>query len=119
MLTSKTMKSELLARPQEMRTMTNAVPPNTRVSDRQAVRPVPPGVFLGRVAWGSVVLIVWAVCGAVWPASAQGPGIRYGRGVPSAVRVINERSLRYLANTQREDGTWSGVQSPGRTASSL
>ena len=54
MLTSKTMKSELLARPQEMRTMTNAVPPNTRVSDRQAVRPVPPGVFLGRVAWGSV-----------------------------------------------------------------
>ena len=117
MSTSKTIKSELIARPEEMRTMINAFPPITRVSDRQAVLPVPRGVFLVRVAWGSVVLLAWAVCGAAWPAAAQGPGIRYGRGVPSAVRVINERSLRYLANTQREDGTWSGSQSgPGVTA---
>ena len=81
MSTSKTIKSELIARPEEMRTMTNALPPITRVSDRQAVLPVPRGVFLGRVVWGSVVLLVWTVCGAVWPAAAQGPGIRYGRGV--------------------------------------
>ena len=58
----------------------------------------------------------WTVCCLVPPATAQGPGIRYGRGVPAAVRVINERSLRYLANTQRDDGTWSGAQSgPGVT----
>ena len=75
MSTSKTMKSELIARPEEMRTMINALPPITQVSDRQAVLPVPRDVFLVRVAWGSVVLLAWAVCGAVWPAAAQGPGI--------------------------------------------
>jgi len=49
-------------------------------------------------------------------AVAQDSAIRYGRGVPSAVRVINERSLKYLAATQQEDGSWSGGQSgPGIT----
>ena len=37
---------------------------------------------------------------------AQDPTIRYGTGVPPAVRSINDRSLRYLANTQLEDGSW-------------
>ncbi len=41
------------------------------------------------------------------PASGQESAIRYGRGVPSAVRVINDRSLEYLARTQGEDGSWS------------
>ena len=41
---------------------------------------------------------------------AQDPTIRYGTGVPPAVRSINDRSLRYLANTQLEDGSWSGGQ---------
>jgi len=47
---------------------------------------------------------------------AQDSALRYGRGVPSAVRVINDRSLEYLAATQQEDGTWPGAQSgPGIT----
>ena len=50
------------------------------------------------------------------PVCAQNSAIRYGRGVPSAVRVINERSLKYLAETQAEDGSWTGQQSgPGIT----
>ncbi len=48
------------------------------------------------------------------PARGQESAIRYGRGVPSAVRVINDRSLEYLASTQEEDGSWPGHQSgPG------
>ncbi len=42
---------------------------------------------------------------------AQESGIRYGQGVPPAVRLINERALRFLADTQAEDGSWSGPQS--------
>ncbi len=50
------------------------------------------------------------------PTSAQDSAIRYGRGVPSAVRVINKRSLNYLAKNQSENGTWPGAQSgPGIT----
>ena len=41
---------------------------------------------------------------------AQDPTIRYGTGVPPTVRSINDRSLRYLANTQLEDGSWPGGQ---------
>ena len=39
---------------------------------------------------------------------AQDPRIRYGRGVPSAVRSINARGLKYLAATQTEKGDWPG-----------
>ena len=47
---------------------------------------------------------------------AQDPTIRYGTGVPPAVRSINDRSLRYLANTQLEDGSWpSGQNGAGIT----
>jgi hypothetical protein len=42
---------------------------------------------------------------------AQESGIRYGQGVPPAVRLINVRALRFLADTQAEDGSWSGPQS--------
>ncbi len=45
--------------------------------------------------------------------SAQESAIRYGRGVPSAVRLINERSLTYLAATQQEDGAWPGISNSG------
>ncbi len=41
-------------------------------------------------------------------AYGQRTTIRYGRGVPPTVRAINDRSLTYLANTQRDDGSWSG-----------
>lgn len=43
-------------------------------------------------------------------ANAQDPTLRYGTGVPPAVRSINDRSLRYLANTQLQDGSWPGTQ---------
>ena len=47
---------------------------------------------------------------------AQDPTIRYGTGVPPTVRSINDRSLRYLANTQLEDGSWpSGQNGAGIT----
>jgi len=46
----------------------------------------------------------------------DGDRVRYGRGVPATVRVINARSLKYLAATQQEDGSWPGSQSgPGIT----
>ena len=45
---------------------------------------------------------------------AQDPTLRYGTRVPAAVRIINDRGLRYLATTQTEDGSWSGAGSgPG------
>lgn len=42
---------------------------------------------------------------------AQDPTLRYGTGVPPAVRTINDRCLRYLANTQLNDGTWQSSRS--------
>ena len=39
---------------------------------------------------------------AAQPTDAQDSAIRYGRGVPSTVRLINERSLTYLAVTQQK-----------------
>ena len=41
-------------------------------------------------------------------AHAQDPTLRYGTGVPPAVRSINDRCLRYLVNTQLKDGSWQG-----------
>ena len=50
------------------------------------------------------------------PAYAQEVALRYGTGVPAAVRIINDRGLRYLANAQMADGSWSGAGSgPGIT----
>lgn len=47
---------------------------------------------------------------------AQDPTLRYGTGVPPAVRSINDRCLRYLANSQLADGSWAGGQNgPGIT----
>ncbi len=50
---------------------------------------------------------------SVGPARAQDSAIRYGRGVPSAVRLINKRSLAYLATTQQENGAWPGTINNG------
>ena len=50
---------------------------------------------------------------------AQDSAIRYGRGVPSAVRLINERSLKYLAATQQEDGAWPGVSNNGSAVTGI
>ena len=49
-------------------------------------------------------------------AYAQDADLRYGTGVPAAVRIINDRGLRYLTNTQMNDGSWSGSgNGPGVT----
>ena len=47
---------------------------------------------------------------SITPTYAQDATIRYGTGVPAAVRSINDRSLRYLANEQLKDGSWPGGQ---------
>ena len=57
-------------------------------------------------------VLVAVVCVNVMSAGisfAQDAAIRYGQGVPAAVRIINDRGLRYLADTQVEDGSWSGT----------
>lgn len=41
---------------------------------------------------------------------AQDSTLRYGSGVPPTVRSMNDRSLRYLANTQLEDGSWQSTR---------
>lgn len=46
---------------------------------------------------------------------AQGRDVRFGRGVPPEVRLLNQRSLDYLAKTQRPDGTWEADNGPGVT----
>ena len=74
-----------------------------------------------RDAGGSAVSRLWLLLpillsleGLVAPparaqgAIADGARVRYGRGVPSTVRVINARALKYLAATQKEDGSWQG-----------
>ncbi len=50
---------------------------------------------------------------SVQPTAAQDSALRYGRGVPSAVRLINKRALAYLVATQEEDGAWPGISNSG------
>lgn len=61
---------------------------------------------------GLAVLVLLSTL-TVGPATGQDSAIRYGRGVPSAVRLINKRSLSYLATTQQEDGAWPGANNNG------
>ena len=63
--------------------------------------------MLGLGLAGLILLSVFSV----GRATGQESAIRYGRGVPMAVRSINNRALQYLAQTQNEDGSWSGGES--------
>jgi hypothetical protein len=47
--------------------------------------------------------------------SAQGQAIRYGTQVPQDVKLMYERGLRYLANTQQNDGQWPSAYGSGIT----
>jgi len=62
-----------------------------------------------------LILAGFLLCAMIFaePASAQDSTIRYGRGVPSAVRLINDRGLGYLAAIQQEDGAWPGPVNNG------
>jgi len=64
------------------------------------------------------VLIVVATSG---PAAAQPPGIHGGEVVPRDVREIYERGLKYLADTQDENGGWNnaGQAGPGTVGMAL
>ena len=60
--------------------------------------------------------LVMLVIFSIESANAQDVALRYGTGVPASVRIINDRGLRYLANSQMENGGWSGAGSgPGVT----
>jgi len=61
---------------------------------------------------GLAALILLATFSVV-PAIAQDSAIRHGRGVPFAVRLVNKRSLAYLATAQQEDGAWPGANNNG------
>lgn len=68
------------------------------------------GRGLGRIG---LVTLLAALTG---PLPGQDSAIRYGRAVPSAVRVIHQRGLEHLARTQQADGSWPGGESgPGIT----
>ena len=58
------------------------------------------------------------MCTAV--ANAQLPFTHHGEVVPRDVREIYDRGLQYLANTQSENGTWTGGETgPGATGLGL
>ncbi|MCP5516614.1 MAG: terpene cyclase/mutase family protein [Verrucomicrobiales bacterium] len=65
-------------------------------------------------------LVAFLLLATIWcaqtPLRAQDSAIQYGRGVPFAVRLMTERSLKYLVETQLPEGRWPGQESgPGIT----
>ena len=69
-----------------------------------------------RVSIGVSVVWMLGILFSVGSAYPQDAAIRYGSGVPAAVRIINDRGLHYLASTQLEDGSWAGQRNgPGIT----
>ena len=46
-------------------------------------------------------------------APAQESELRFGSGVPTSVRVFNQKALGFLAARQRQDGAWEGRQGDG------
>lgn len=73
----------------------------------------PRGRIACRLAW-SVLLAVALVAPRLL--RAQDSAIQYGHGVPFTVRLMTERSLKYLVATQLEEGRWPGQESgPGIT----
>ena len=70
------------------------------------------GMFVFWFCGFLILLVAFSIASAY----AQDPTIRYGEVVPPAVRIINDRGLRYLADTQTEDGSWAGTtDGPGIT----
>ena len=67
------------------------------------------------------VLAVSLVAAIGRSASAQPPGGHTGEVVPRDVREMYERGLKYLAQTQREEGSWTntGMGGPGTVGMAL
>jgi hypothetical protein len=66
------------------------------------------------------LIVCWmaaaALAAAARPVRAQLPNERAAEGVPRDVREMYDRGLKYLADTQTEDGSWQGgQQGPGVT----
>ena len=55
-----------------------------------------------------VLLLATVVVGST--AQAQAPTVRYGTKVPADVRLVYERGLRYLAQSQQNNGSWMNGQ---------
>jgi hypothetical protein len=53
------------------------------------------------------------VCGTALPCRAQLPGERFGEVVPRDVREMYDSGLRYLSETQTDNGDWSGSYGGG------
>lgn len=67
---------------------------------------IPPVCVSTRFAIGLIALVL--VLSIATTATAQPPTARFGEVVPRDVREMYERGLQYLANTQSENGDWSG-----------
>lgn len=92
---------KLIAKPS-----TAGIKEQNRQSTRRAAARQPRLGGMGVGAW-----IILAVTGL--PAVAQLPTIQYGTQVPQEVKVIYERGLVYLSNSQQPDGSWAGSQQGG------
>ncbi len=44
----------------------------------------------------------------IWNSAFGQEALRYGEGVPPAVRLINKKALKYIADAQISDGSWIG-----------
>ena len=61
--------------------------------------------------FGGHLCVAWVLGSLAFPCreiAAQVPWVRHGPGVSAEVRLIYERGLRYLAGTQKDDGSWGG-----------
>jgi hypothetical protein len=79
-------------------------------NDMQPKRKERQNIHLNALVWASLGALILL---AVPAARAQDSAIRYGRRVPSAVRLVNERGLAYLAATQQDSGAWPGTSNNG------
>jgi hypothetical protein len=86
-------------------------------SDRSFARPAPVTMLLR----ATMLLTVCFVVAAAGPCRAQPPGNHSGEVVPRDIRELYDRGLKYLADTQAEDGGWAnaGMGGPGTVGMAL
>jgi len=74
-----------------------------------------------RTKWLAALAVLAFLMAPATRAAAQPPGIHGGEVVPRDVREMYERGIKYLADTQDENGSWSnsGQSGPGTVGMSL